>query len=880
MNRCFDGMVEAVKRYDGTVDKFIGDAIMVLFGAPRAHEDDSERAVRCAMDMQRYLAEVNKTLKQPLKMRIGINTGEVVAGGVGGQDRMDYTVMGDVVNTAQRIESAASPGSILVSAAVKRLTDRVVSYRPLPPVTVKGKAEPVAVFEVEGLAEAKTALDPLCGRRDEVGRLHALMKQVKANKPGGVVFLGEGGMGKTRLLDEARRLALDTGLKVGVARARRMGAPAELELLREVLFSLVGGLPAGPADADRKLAELQSLGASKSDVARLSHLFGNAAPPAGFDREEARKLDQACVLQALLDIARAAGGLCLTLDDVHLSDVSSLEYLDELVGRSAGTPLALVATARPGDAQKLLKRVPRFELKGLEAPDIRQLARHQLGGAEVPEVVADRLVARSDGNPFIAREILRTLMEAGVLELRGGVWTTAPTLYTFSLPDSVGQLVAARVDQLSAPARQLLRYGAVHGRVFPTELISHAMEGSSVDANAALTECVNRGFLQNVEQPSGCVQFRQEIVLQTVLKGIGESDLKYIHSRLAEALEQGLSSGDAHPSEAMARHFLGAGRARKAATYYSVSAERLASKSAFVAAVDAYQKAIKLLQEEIARTPGNHEAAWDQVLALACKLAPIQGVMAPPDALSMLEDVIKKCPPNLDAKARAEALRHRGLLELKLSRANDADASLTEALALYGVQSTGEGRAALEADLAAVREARGDNAGATHLLLEALKRIAGGVKLSDRDLLWRLLNQLGRVHLRIGEIVKAREFFENARVQAQKIRSPVGEVKALTNLAGALGTAGDTTGAAQTLDAALQLANNLGDRVDVARIEYNLGRIAIAAGRREEAELRLNSALLLANLVSWREGIAAATAALESLKAQGAKSPQAQANRN
>jgi serine/threonine-protein kinase len=167
-----------------------------------------------------------------------------------------------------------------------------------------------------------------------------------------------------------------------------------------------------------------------------------------------------------------------------------------------------------------------------------------------------------------------------------------------------------------------------------------------------------------------------------------------------------------------------------------------------------------------------------------------------------------------------------------------------------------------------VREARGDNAGATHLLLEALKRVAGGTKVADRDLLWRVLNQLGRVHLRIGEASKAKEFFENARAQAQKVRSSVGEVKALTNLGGALGAAGDSAGAAKTFAAALELANGLGDRIDMARIEYNLGRLAISSGRREEAQARLSTALSLANLVAWREGVAAATAALDSLKAR------------
>jgi len=868
MNRCFDGMVEAVARYDGSVDKFIGDAIMVVFGAPNAHEDDPERAVRCALEMQAYLTEVNKTIASPLKMRIGINSGAVVAGGVGGQRRMDYTVMGDTVNLAQRLEAAAAPGKILVSASVKRLTDRAVRYRDLPPINVKGKVEPIAIYEVEGLwQQDKKEHEVFVGRRAELGKIEQLLKQLKVGKPGGMVFLGEPGMGKSALLEEAARLCAAAGIRTSVARARKMFAPGELELLRDTVFGVCGRQPQNDAEADALLDELSNLKVNAQDILRLKHLFGSGTLQRGYDREEMRRLALSALTNALLQVARTQKGLCIVLDDAHLGDASSLQYFDEVTRLAQGTPFGIIAMARGGQAERVLKRVPRIELTPMPASDLLAVVRQQLGGSSVPDELGRIIEERAEGNPFIAGEIVRTLMETGALELRGGAWQLSRSSGPLEVPDSIAQLVSARFDLLNPNTRAFLRCAAIHGRIFPVELVAQALEDAQVDVAAAVAEARNKSLLVDVVQPQGCLQFRQEFVHQLIAKSVNETDRKHLHGRLADALELGLPSGDSHPAEAMARHSLAAGRTRKAATYFSLSAERLASKSALPAAIEAYQKAITLTQAEATRMSGSPADAWKQVLQLASKAAPLQGIIATGDAWALLDDVLKKAPANLDPKARALALHQRGLLELRLGRAPEAAQSIAEAQRLYGPDAGAELTAALEIDLASAKETLGDQAGATHLLLEALKRLAGK-KLIDKDLMWKALNQLGRIHLKVGELSKAMEFFQTARAQAQRALAVVGEVRALTNLAAAMGANGHTAEAESTFQQALELARRECDAIDIARINFNLGRLAAAAGRLPEAKARLDEAVKVAHEVGWREGLASATQALEALAAR------------
>jgi serine/threonine protein kinase/tetratricopeptide (TPR) repeat protein len=866
LNRCFDGMVEAVHRYDGTVDKFIGDCIMVLFGVPHAHEDDSERAVRCALEMLAYLDEVNKTLVRPLNMRIGINSGELVAGGVGGQRRMDYTVMGDVVNVAQRLEGSARVGTILVSRPVMRATEDAITYRPLSAIRVKGREEPLDVFEVAGLKGASSQPETeLIGFSEEKAAIAMAIENAGRGRGDRcLLVVGDAGFGKSRLLDEGKRIARSRGLIVGGARGGRLGGAAHLDLMRQSVFSLCGGLPSDAPDANRRLSTLASHGLDGHSVERLRHLFGGDAAPRGFERDDNRLLDRAALLDAFLATARQKG-LCLLLDDLHLADPDSLRVVEELLARSDGARFALIAAARPGETDRLLSRVRRIELRPLATPEVLEVAKLALGGSEVPQAVRSLILQRAEGNPWVARELIRALIDKGGLTLTAGSWHATPSLVSTPLPDRVAQLVESRLDAVSVSAKRLLRTASVAGRVFCLETVLAAID-PPIDASTALAECRNRGFLVPSEQP-GCYQFAQAITFESVLGSITRTDARAIHERLANAVEKGLGTGGDHPADALARHFLAAEQYRKAVQYLLVSADRMADHGAPSPAADAYLKALEISLREGSRLGNPSDTVGALLYTLAAKATACLIQTAPDRALEVLTPVLAAIPADRALPERAEALRQKGLAFLKLSKLQEAEATLKDARACVSQQQDPDRIAGITADLAAVAEARGDSMEAARLLLDGF-RLFAGARSPDRDLTWRYLNQLGRVHLRMRQFDRAREFFENARQQAQRAGSAVGESRSAANLAGVLASQGDHAGAQALWAEAMEIAKRVGDRVAVARIHYNVGRLQLSAGRLDEAAVRLESAATLAGELNWREGQAAAIQALDGLRAR------------
>jgi eukaryotic-like serine/threonine-protein kinase len=853
MNRCFDGMVEAVHSYDGTVDKFIGDCIMVLFGAPRAHEDDPERAVRCAIEMIDHLAKVNRTLKRPLGMRIGINSGEVVAGGVGGAKRMDYTVMGDVVNTAKRIESAAEVNTILVSRSVQRLTEKIVAYQERHPISVKGKSQPIQTYQVLRLADrASDRVEVIVGRAKEHAAIERVVLEAASGRGSGLLVIGEPGIGKTTSLRKAERAARLRGLVVARGSAGRLGAATGLEVVRQTMLSLSGPRP-------DQASSLVGLGLDRGDLERLEHFFGTKTRTAPFELDDRRILDRGAILRAYTAAAKKTG-LCLILDDLHAADRDSLEILDELARRAPSLRLAILASARPGETDRILPACSRMELRPMPPLEIAEIARLELGAKAAPPEVTELVCSRSDGNPHFAKEILRTLIDAGSIELKGGTWHVG-ALDASVVPDRVQLLVASRVDAISQPSKRFLRAAAVAGNVFTVELVSAALEEPGA-VQEALSECQNRGLIAPGDQPL-VYQFSQSLVREAVLAGLTKPDRRHLHLRLADAIERGIAPSDDHPAEALARHLLAAEQYRKAVEYLSLAGERLAERNAFSQAADHYKSALEISMKEIAKRGATSEEAANQVLSLASKAVECSSLIAADRALEIAEPVLSGVPESRAAASRAELLRQRARCYLRLSKIPEAESDLDRAL-IFAVKGDGspEALADLRADRAAAFEARGALGDAAKELTEGFGPIVARIS-PQSPRLWTYMNQLGRIHLRLGQLDRARGFFENARSQAKRAGNMVGEGRALTNLAVVVARSGDLVLAGRLFEEALEITDKSGDKIGVARAHVNLGRVLLLGGKKAEGKARLEQALALARDLGWTEGIASAQQAID-----------------
>jgi class 3 adenylate cyclase/tetratricopeptide (TPR) repeat protein len=486
-----------IERLGGTLDKFIGDGVMAVFGAPVAHEDDPERAVRCALGMLTAIEELN--LAHPsldLAVRIGITTGEALVRL--GPDQRSEGVVGDVVNTASRLEGVAPAGGVVVGEATFRATRRLFDYQELAPVKVKGKADPVPVWRLEG-ARSRTGIEavrragtPFVGRQVELDLLKGLFEQTLADRMVRLVtVVGEPGVGKSRFVTELAASIDDRPELVAWRQGRCLpyGDGITFWALGEIVKAQAGILESDPsAEVAAKLeAAVADLLADPSERGWLRERLAPLVGVAGPDAVKAERAELFAAWQRFVEAITASHPLVLVIEDLHWADQAMLEFLEHLVERSADLPLLILATARP----ELLERQPgwgggnrtstRIPLGALTDLEVARLVATLVGRAALPVGVQALLLERAAGNPLYAEEFARLLADQGLV-VAGEVAAATD----IPVPETVHGLIAARLDTLTPEVRALVQNAAVVGRVFWPGAVA-AMDGNrpaGADASA------------------------------------------------------------------------------------------------------------------------------------------------------------------------------------------------------------------------------------------------------------------------------------------------------------------------------------------------------------------------------------------------------------
>jgi tetratricopeptide (TPR) repeat protein len=468
MTRYFDVMSRELELHGGTIEKFIGDAVMAVFGLPTLHEDDALRAVRAAAGMQRALAELNDELERVwgvrLTNRTGVNTGEVVAGNPSGGQRL---VTGDAVNTAARLEQAAPANEVLIGELTYRLVRHAVQVEPVEPLELKGKAERVPAYRlvsvrasiVEGWARHENA--PIVGRHAELGEL--LSRYGEADRTAGgrmVTIVGEAGVGKSRLTRAFSEAVADEA-EVFRGRCLPYGDGITFWPLVEVARAAAGIRE----DDSPELARSRVLGlVSEPEVAaRIASILG--LTPAQFPLPElywgARKL---------LESLAARRPLVVVFDDIHWAEPAFLDFIDHVVD-TAEAPILLICTAR----HELLDSRPewgdrlaasRLVLGPLDDTEAAQVVANLLGQAGLPADVEARIVGAAEGNPLFVEQMLSMLIDSGTLRFDDGRWIRADELAEIAVPPTIQALLAARLDQLSREERAVIEPASVIGLEF------------------------------------------------------------------------------------------------------------------------------------------------------------------------------------------------------------------------------------------------------------------------------------------------------------------------------------------------------------------------------------------------------------------------------
>jgi class 3 adenylate cyclase len=520
MNRAFDRISPSIYKYEGTIARLMGDAILAFFGAPVAHEDDPIRAVRASLDLlaavRECAAEAKRDYGIDFAMRVGLNTGQVVVGEVGSDLKYEYTAMGDAVNLAARMQSAARPMTVLISEHTHRFVAPAFDCADLGQIDVKGKSEPVRVYEVIG-GKAKPGRlrglagleSPMVGRDAELASLLRVSAAVQAGLGRAALVIGEPGLGKSRLIAEWRKATTDDGRPTrngAVLRQSSVVAWAEghclsygqglaYHLLIDLLRSLIG-VPAAAGEAETRAALRQLndalFGGSALDVyAYLGHLLSLQLDEDALER--VRRLDpQTLQAQYLSALRRLFGALAeraplaLILDDIHWADPSSVDLLIKLLPLASETRLLFCLVTRPDrDAPgwKLVAAaretmgagLTELTLNPLTEDDSRQMVSNLLEIEALPERIRSIILKKAEGNPFFVEEVIRMLIDRGAIVRRGDGWVAGKEIETVDIPDNLQGLLLARIDRLPEDVKRTLRVASVIGRQFSVRVLEEVL---------------------------------------------------------------------------------------------------------------------------------------------------------------------------------------------------------------------------------------------------------------------------------------------------------------------------------------------------------------------------------------------------------------------
>ena len=624
-------VVQAVESFGGTVKDLAGDGVLALFGAPVAHEDDPERALRAAgriaEELTAYGAEVARGFGiEGFGVRVGVSTGPVVLGQVGAGGRVEYGAVGDAVNTAARLQAEAPPGGVLVGETTKRLADPAFEWGSEQLLQLKGKAEAVAAYEmlrprtlpgrVRGLGGEGA---PVVGREAELERTREAVVEVLAGT-GGVLFLsGEAGIGKSRLLAELQASAGEGGAERPAlwleGRCVSYGESMPYWPFRDLLREWLG---AGTDDPELRVrvALRRSLAALVGDrelelYPYLGALLGLALEPDAAARlaelsPEALQYRTFEVVEELVRLLARDRPVIVALEDLHWADATSLTLAERLLGLTEDAGVLLVLTHRSDRdhpawrlkevaAREFPHRTRELTLEALGGAAERELLAALVGEGTLPTELEQRVLADAEGNPFYLEELVRSLADAGALVRSNGGWRFDHEVEV-EIPPSVEKVILARIDRLDSRCREVLAAASVLGRHFGLPLLE-GVASTDGDLADTLHELQRLDLLrQSRRWPSPEFRFKHALIQEAAYRTLLVDARERLHRRAAEWLEARHGESDEEALGLLAHHWLAAADEDKAVQYLTRAGDKARQEYALDEAIGHYRELLPLLE--------------------------------------------------------------------------------------------------------------------------------------------------------------------------------------------------------------------------------------------------------------------------------------------
>ena len=778
-----DAMINAVRRYEGTINRVQGDGIMALFGAPLAHEDNAVRAAYAALDIQK---DIRATCAADISVRVGLHAGDVLVRAIHNDLSVDYDAVGATVHLAARMEQMAPPGAIYCTANVMRMATGFVDARPLGQVAVKGMRQPIDLFQIVGHTAARTrwevtaarGLTPFVGRESELARLQRALELAAAGSGQLVVIRGQPGTGKSRLVHEFLQSSQLSGwlvLKTAAA-AHERGTPylGISNLLRSWC-----GIPeqAPPAEARRRLHEaLAGLPAGSSIyVPALQWLLDLPVEDADWSALDAAERRQR-MRSALKDLfLRCAENqpLLLWFEDIQWTDIETRGVIDGLIELIEAVSPFVLLTCRPEyepkwDGKSFFTAI---NLDRLEARAAHDLVQGLLG--DVNAELRTLIVERTDGTPLFIEETVRTLVESGALRLRVGGYELTRQIPEIRIPETVQLVIAARIDSLTPKRKTLLQIASVIGSSIPIMLLREVVDLSDTELQKLLAELKAAQFLYETPNPIYAqLKFRHALVHEVAYGSLISAKRQMLHARVLRAMESQFRESTFDVVESLAHHAFNAALWDEALTYLCQAGDKAVEFSAYQSAGAFFETALQALTH----LPQDRERIR-QGIEIRLKLRPIYGAIADFDRL-------ERCLA--DAETMASSIEdHRRLAAIDVARAfvhnarGELDASIQRGVRARNIaREIGDFGLEVSATfyLGQAYMWRGDFRQSVAVLEDNMAWIDGPLRhqrigtTGTASVLW--LGMLGASHGRLGNFATATDTAQKACLIADEVRRP------------------------------------------------------------------------------------------------------------
>jgi ABC-type oligopeptide transport system substrate-binding subunit/class 3 adenylate cyclase/ribosomal protein L40E len=631
---------EAIYRYEGTIAQLLGDGVLAFFGAPITHEDDPIRAVRAAMDIQKSVKAYNQELEGivgDFQMRIGINTGTVVIGEIGTDMHMEYLAIGDAVNVAARLQSAAETGKTILSDPCSRLISAEFDLKDLGEISVKGKAEPLQAFELIGLKAVPDSgrgieglPTPYVGRAQEVEELQSSLLALCKGHGQIVIVVGEAGIGKTRLLEEVKAITCEdegdretmrispSSIRWLEGRALSYGGSLSYWTITQLLLDdldLSDGAPQVEIKVAlrRRVHELFGEERGEEVMPYLAHLLGLKIEAEAEDLiqsldGETVKVRTLKLLSDYFSKVAIEGPTALVFEDMHWADPSSLEALERLLPLSDRIPLMILMLMRidrdHGSWGVKVKaeadfphRTKELHLRRLTEGDSSSLLEQLLGETKLPEEILRTIMDRSEGNPFYLEEVVRHLLEQDLIVQDEEGWRATEELKVVGIPDTLQGVLLARIDRLEEEVRHTLQLASVIGKSFLYRILETIAEAEmQLDAHLSQLQRVDL-IREKARIPELEYIFKHTMTQEAAYNSLLHERRKVFHLKVGEALEELFPDRVDEFSGLMAYHFEAAETHEKAVDYLQRAGDQARLAYALQEAIDFYERALVILKE-------------------------------------------------------------------------------------------------------------------------------------------------------------------------------------------------------------------------------------------------------------------------------------------